>query len=78
MGRGQTDADDEHFFGGKIRGVEFGDANIRRLRMRRPKPHSRERWRSAVEDEEAEATLKRIGGRHVRRWCVRDVHNALA
>ena len=67
-----------NLFGGKIRRVEFGDANIRRLRMRRPKPHSRERWRSAVEDEEAEATLKRIGGRHVRRRCVRDVHNALA
>ena len=36
------------------------------MRTRRPKPHSSERWRSAGEDEEAEATLKRIGGRRLR------------
>ena len=51
--------------------VEEAEATLksiggRRLRMRRPKPHSRqENWRSAVE--EAEATLKRIGGIR-RRW----------
>ena len=42
-GRGQADVDDDaHLFGSKIRGVEFGDAIIRRLRMRRLRPHSRE------------------------------------